>query len=156
MYYYTYDADNGKLTAFYNDEFHQYIPSGAVAISDAEWQELAANHAQWIVDVEQQQLIRIDDTEPEIELVRDWQALVSRLRGSVVFGKVYESAKADLFLNTAFTFLTTTLFSSSPDFNDFMFAIHDVVQIMAQRFTSEDIAFINDVLFKCGFADIQF
>ncbi len=157
MYYYTYDAHNGKITAFYNDEIHQHIPSAAVAISDSEWQELVTHHAQWIFDVERQQLIQIDSThESFIEPIRDWQALVNRLRGSVIFGKVYESAKVDSYLNTAFTFLITTLFSSSPDFNDFVFAIHDVVQTMAARFTSEDLQFVNQALFDCGFPDVQF
>lgn len=84
----------------------------------------------------------------------DWVGMLNSLRGSTIFGKIYQASTEDLRVNTAYTLLTSTLVSTH-NLEDFEWAIEELRTGMLNTsigdFTSDDVNWINSQLESYGF-----
>lgn len=85
----------------------------------------------------------------------NWDGLVSSLRGTAVWAKVYTAASRTLKANVSWTLLYGTL-TRTHNLQDLQFAIAEIREAMAGisaigDFTSEEIEQINQILMLNGF-----
>lgn len=80
----------------------------------------------------------------------DWVGLLSEVRGTPIFAKVYAASKLSLPIQSAYTLLLSTLTSTEPHINDLAFALQDLKANML-NLNADDIKFINQTLAKYHF-----
>lgn len=97
---------------------------------------------------------------PEPTIVLNWTGLVAGLRGSMVWGKVFEASTRTLKAQSAFTLLYGTL-TAVHNLDDLRLAIALIREAMRGigaigDFTADELAWIGDRLEECNFNRAEF
>lgn len=86
-----------------------------------------------------------------VENQPNWDGLLSDLRGSTYFAKVYAAAERNTTIQAAYTTTLSTLNSRNPNLNDLSFSLSRTRATMGELLTSSDIADVNNILLKHNF-----
>lgn len=134
------------------------LPPNSVQVSDEEWAECLTHPKKYLV-VDNKLTISPNWVPVPGESAEgfDWKEVVTAVRGSQLFYKVYEAVKnfkdieRALTVNAPYTVLLACLNSSDPVLDDFKFSLTDLKKAMTGLFTEEDIDEINSILSKANF-----
>jgi hypothetical protein len=146
-YYINYDELDGKIIGFYgNTALPETVPEPKLALSEDEYNDLVDNHVnRRIVNGQVTTIINTPVMLP------DWNKLTDNLRGSALFGKTYGMASQDTRVNAAFTVLLTCVNSVNPNLQDLQFALTQLVALLPNVLTVEDISSLNELLIETNF-----
>ena len=84
----------------------------------------------------------------------NWRNLLSSVRGTPLFGKIYEAAKKSTQVQAAYTFILDTLTASEPSTQDLFFGLTELQTAMGASLLAEDVSTINTLL-KANNFDFQ-
>jgi hypothetical protein len=99
------------------------------------------------------QQILASNAAPTITLP-NWRNLLNQVRGSAIFGKIYEAAKKSTQVQAAYTLILDTLTAVEPSTQDLFFGLSELHSAMGSSLIADDLNTINSLL-KTNSFDFQ-